>query len=301
MRQPYSRTLRATSSAVSIWGFDYVDVPTFSLKSNVRQGVWKMQVHLLPYLLLTGTVQDIPEFQAFERLTDPQWLSNRFFGWLSKREDERPYLAVLFYSTTHFPYSAPYPYYRDAQGDGYDGPHRFCKVGLGLKDPSEEDKAQVRRVFGATVQAVGDEYARVRRFLQDTGEWDSLIVVLTADHGEFLYEGNRGNGHGDMLDGSESLRVPLMYRVPGAAASAVWGPVSTIDITPTLLGFLGYEVPSWMEGLNLAATADHAPPKGRPVFSETGLLFVDPDTSLEGALNPLRGFGCEFRLHARYV
>lgn len=263
-------------------GFDYVDVPNFNLKSNVELGVWKIQVHLIPYLLATGLAPRIPEVKAYERLPDPRWLSERYLGWLTQRDSSKPYLAVVFYSTTHFPYSAPYPYYRDALGHGYDGPHQFCKVGLGLKETTPEDEEQVRRIFGATVSAVDDEVARVREFLEGEGQWGNMVVVLTADHGENLYEHGRGNGHGDTLDGGESLRVPLLYRVPGVAAKVVWGAVSTIDIAPTLLGFLGMEVPEWMEGVNLATEAGFVPPEGRAVYSETGLLFVDPDTSLEG-------------------
>ncbi|MBM4355960.1 MAG: hypothetical protein FJ109_19590, partial [Deltaproteobacteria bacterium] len=35
-------------------GFQHVEVPEFSLRSNVRLGVWKMHVHLIPYLAASG-------------------------------------------------------------------------------------------------------------------------------------------------------------------------------------------------------------------------------------------------------
>jgi arylsulfatase A-like enzyme len=248
----------------------------------VRLGVVKMQVHLLPYLFALGTASNIPELQAYERTADPRWLTKRFLTWLDSRESDKPFLAVIFFSTTHFPYAAPYPWYRTVLSEEYGGPHKYCKVGLGLSSYTPEDEVRVRSIFAGTVRAVDDEVARLKALLQRNGFWDSTIVVVTADHGESLYEHGRGNGHGDTLDGSESLKVPLLFRVPGVESARVSGHASNMDLAPTLLGFLGVEVPEWMEGVNLAAEEGHKPPADRAIFSETGLLFVNPDVSLEG-------------------
>ena len=63
------------------------------------------------------------------------------------------------------------------------------------------------------------------------------LVVLTADHGEELWE------HGDVEHGhalwEELVRVPLVVAGPGIAAGVVNEPVSLVDVAPTLYGLLG--------------------------------------------------------------
>ena len=61
------------------------------------------------------------------------------------------------------------------------------------------------------------------------------------NHGFFIYEG--------------ALRVPLVVRVPRAAAVAggqVDLPVSLIDIVPTVLSLVGAEVPKEVQGVDLS-------------------------------------------------
>lgn len=262
-------------------GFDHVEVPEFSLRSNVRLGVWKMHIHLIPYLVATGLIDRHEAFWCHERLADPRALTDRFFTWLDEREGDRPFMALLFYSATHFPYGAAWPHYRNHRQPGYSGPHRFCKLGLGLASDSisEQDIAQIRSDFRASVDAADVEVERVLDLLSDSGLLDNTLIVLTADHGENLYEGNLGNGHGDMLNGRYSLRTPFLIRRPAEPTSLeLSSPVSMTALAPTVLGLLGLPVPPEMTGENLAANPGFAPTRDRPVFSESGLIFIDPDT-----------------------
>jgi arylsulfatase A-like enzyme len=259
-------------------GFDHVEVPEFTVNSNVRLGVWKMQVHLFPYLLATGLTRRIPEFYAYERLPDAAGVTERFFRWVRSADSTAPFLGVLFYSTPHFPYSAPYPYYRKRSVPGYDGAFRYCKTGLSAGALGAEDIQQVRALFQAGTDTVDHEIARVLTWLEETGQLDRTIVVVLSDHGENLYEHGRGNTHGDLLVGRESLQIPYVFRVPGRQPGIVRQVVSSATLAPTILGLLGGPVPDWMEGMNLAQFPGMTPPDHETVHGETGLLFVDPDT-----------------------
>jgi len=261
-------------------GFSHVEVPEFSLRSNVRLGCWKMHVHLLPYLAAAGVLDNVDDFGASERYADPEILTDRFLGWLSNAQPDSPYFSVLFYSAAHSPYAAHYPYYRERGQADYCGPHRFCKVGQGgSRKTSPEDEEQVRQMYLASVDAVGDQVERILDALDASGRLDNTLVILTADHGENFWEHDRGNSHGDMLGGAESLQVPYMLKVPGRSTSLhVAGPVSHLTLAPTILGILGVPIPSWMHGENLAANPDFAPRSEAGIYSETGLFFVDPET-----------------------
>jgi arylsulfatase A-like enzyme len=77
--------------------------------------------------------------------------------------------------------------------------------------------------------------------LDERGLAGNTIVSVTADHGEGLMQ------HGLLLHGAqiyeEQVRVPLVLRWPDRlpAGSVIEGPVSLIDLAPTLLELAGVE------------------------------------------------------------
>jgi glucan phosphoethanolaminetransferase (alkaline phosphatase superfamily) len=85
--------------------------------------------------------------------------------------------------------------------------------------------------------------------LRDRKWLDRVVLVLAADHGEALGAHgipHHGNGLYDVL-----VRVPLLFRVPGAKARRIDVPVTTLDITPTLLDLLGLPTPGEYMGQSL--------------------------------------------------
>lgn len=264
-------------------GFDRVEVPEFTLRSNVKLACWKMHVHLLPYMVATGALARLPEFGVSERFADPENLTDRFFDWLAERDAGRPFFSVLFYSAPHFPYASPYPFYRDRAVDGYSGPHRFCKVGMGSASQKhdEAEVEQIRANYLAGMDAVDVQVERILSLLSTRGLLDNTYIILTSDHGENLFEHGRGNSHGELLNGPESTRIPMVFFEPGRTRRLpVDATVSNLDIAPTIAGLLGVQPPEWMEGIDLSSGGSWSPPADRPVFAETGLLFIDPETRL---------------------
>ncbi len=91
-----------------------------------------------------------------------------------------------------------------------------------------------------TDKLVGDLLA----YLDVSGALDHTIVVVTADHGEHLFDHGL-LGHGTSV--FEPLtHVPLLIRVPGDAPRRVDTVVEQVDLAPTLLASLGVPVsPAW--------------------------------------------------------
>lgn len=75
------------------------------------------------------------------------------------------------------------------------------------------------------------------------------IIVVTADHGEEFGE-HGGAYHGTTLH-DEQLRVPLIIAGPGIAPHSVKGPVSTVDLVPTILGMLDVPASARATGTDL--------------------------------------------------
>lgn len=77
--------------------------------------------------------------------------------------------------------------------------------------------------------------------LKQMGRYDNTLIVLTADHGEELFE-HGGFSHGYSLY-QEVLRVPLWIKLPGQTqAQVIQDRVSLADITPTILAAVGVPV-----------------------------------------------------------
>jgi arylsulfatase A-like enzyme len=86
---------------------------------------------------------------------------------------------------------------------------------------------------------------------------DHTLVIYTSDNGTYLGEHHLGDKRSAY---EESMRVPLLVRLPGVIApgSISDAMVLNIDLAPTILDLAIREIPPAMQGLSL-----------RPLFSDT--------------------------------
>ena len=144
--------------------------------------------------------------------------------WMTAVADEiaqRPFFLWLHYYDPHADYDPPHPY-RTAYSNPYDGEIAYLDDWLGF-------------LFNR---------------LKSRGLWDNTIVVLTADHGESLGEYNEMT-HG-MFIYRPTTHVPLIIRYPNeCGGKRVKDRVSSVDIVPTVLGFLGIHHDRAFDGIDL--------------------------------------------------
>ena len=143
---------------------------------------------------------------------------------------------MVFFSTAHFPYSAPSPYYRRFTDPDYRGRYKYDKpVGLGHEAPADvQDERQVRALYDGAVLAIDDAAQGILDAVESDGIADDTVVVVTADHGETLYDHGHGQGHGDHLFGDEGTHVPLVVVDPRAKAPRrETALVRDVDLAPT--------------------------------------------------------------------
>ena len=143
--------------------------------------------------------------------------------WLEENRDERFFLFIHYYDP-HLEYAAPPPYdstYRD--------------------DPYTGEVAYVDHCVGAFLDK-----------LKDLGLFDSALILVTADHGESLYEHDEAD-HVFFIYQS-SLRVPLVIKFPGQTEPRrVNERVGLVDLAPTILGYVdpAAPIPDYMDGEDL--------------------------------------------------
>lgn len=89
-----------------------------------------------------------------------------------------------------------------------------------------------RRAYLANVSYFDSKIGEIVKTLDEIGELDNTVVIVTADHGDML--GERGLWY-KMNFFEHSARVPLIMAGPGIVHGAAPNACSLIDILPTLL------------------------------------------------------------------
>ena len=123
---------------------------------------------------------------------------------------------------------------------------------------SIEDVSIIKSLYDGEV---ADVDARLRQSLErmrETGLLDRTIVIITADHGEELFDhgwiGHASTGYdGKLYD--ELIQIPLIIRVPDTSLTGRYDSlVQGVDIMPTLFDILGVEAGGMepaMQGVSL--------------------------------------------------
>jgi arylsulfatase A-like enzyme len=158
-------------------------------------------------------------------------------GLPAERRREKSFL-FLQYMDTHFPTapdSAALAELAASRGHPVPDPVAMQRR-LPLNDPA--DAVAMRDIYDSLVQTLDPRLADLFADLGGIGFLDNAIVVVTADHGEELYDHGR-MGHGHTLY-EELVRVPLLISLPGQRARIdIEQVVSLIDVAPTILDLLG--------------------------------------------------------------
>jgi arylsulfatase A-like enzyme len=134
-----------------------------------------------------------------------------------------------------------------------------------------DDLAAVRRSYQERIRLVDAAIGRIRETLDDLGQWDDTLFVVTSDHGEAFYEHDLVRH--DFVPFEEVMRVPLIVSFPrklGSEGRVVGGLAWHLDLLPTILSLAGLPVPPGLRGIDLtpALLGEEGLPEGRAVFPQ---------------------------------
>ncbi len=146
----------------------------------------------------------------------------------------------------------------------------------GLPLRTEADWRRMIANYWGLCSLVDTYVGQILDALDECGLADNTIVVFTSDHGDMM------GSHrllAKCVQFEEAVRVPLLIHLPGQRRSRhIGGPVSQIDLVPTLLDLMGQPVPDHLQGKSL-----------RPVLEDGAL---EPQDSVFIEWNGLNnGFG----------
>ncbi len=118
---------------------------------------------------------------------------------------------------------------------------------------TEETLRLAMAYYYATISQIDHHVGRLITLLQEKGLYDRTLIVLTADHGEYL------GFHHMLLKGNHMydplVKVPLIIKWPGQsqAGQSCERLVSNIDLAPTLCRAAGLTPPGEMPGEDLGS------------------------------------------------
>jgi arylsulfatase A-like enzyme len=120
--------------------------------------------------------------------------------------------------------------------------------------PADRDVQRILAIYDSDVSYQDDWVGKLRAQLEDWAIADDTMIILTADHGEELWEHGRC-GHGFSLH-ETLVRVPLLIHYPPLIPPVVVREgTETMDILPTVLDALGEPIPDALQGESLIPIA----------------------------------------------
>jgi len=268
-------------------GFGRVDVPEFDFRQLVRQQALERETPLMAVLHSRLGRSAFPVMRELNDAADPSMLARDAVRAMRRLEAQGPFFLVVFFSTAHFPYAAPSPYYRRFTDRAYRGRFKYDKpAGLGREEPLDaRDEAQVRGLYDGAVASIDDAAQSVLDAVSHDGLSGNTVVVVTADHGETLFDDGHGVGHGDHLFGDQGTHVPLVIVDPRhPAPRREPGIVRDVDLAPTLYALAGVAPPTDLDGASVAPALDGQALPPRLAYAESELWFTEMIPGLPASL-----------------
>ena len=200
------------------------------------------------------------------------------------REDTFVWVHLL---APHAPYAPPKRHRLTEDVADVDATELTTRAQRAPEDLSETEREVVRDLYAASVRHADEQAGRIVAATdQDT------LVVVTADHGESLFE-HGVVGHPPRLY-DELVHVPLLVRPPGGVETAVVDTqVRHVDIAPTILDYAGAEIPASFRGESLRPAIEGQKAQSRPAISEVASTEdrpgrLDPEALRIGVRTPGR-------------
>lgn len=165
------------------------------------------------------------------------------------KENVAPFCMVVSFIHPHDPYVARPEWWDIYDHDAIDmpgsppalDPHsRRVMTGIeaDVVSVTDGEVRNARHAYYANTAYFDSKVGEIVRALEEAGQIDNTIVIVTADHGDML--GERGLWY-KMTFFEHSARVPLIIAGPGVANGRSRNACSLVDVLPTVLDIAGVE------------------------------------------------------------
>ncbi|WP_374368678.1 alkaline phosphatase family protein [Dongia sp.] len=250
--------------------------------------------------------------------SDTTFMADKVIDWLGDHREQdwfmhcvflRPHPPVITpepYNALYDPAKIPLPARKSSpEEEARQHPHVKAWIDK-LRAPSNYDEhnpnnlvtmpdlelKQMRACYYGMMNEVDDAVGRIIARLKETRQYDSTLIVFTCDHGEM---GGDHYSWGKELYFDPSFYIPLIIRDPRRQADAGRGRhvdafTESVDLMPTMLDWLGMEIPAQCDGRSLLPFLEGRQPSN---WREEAHMELDFRGGPNGGLNGEELFGLD--------
>jgi len=214
--------------------------------------------------------------ESWKSAIDPELHYNTFIAdhsidFLRSRDASKPFFLWCSFPDPHHPYSPPKPYcdmYDPAEIDFsprrregelgdlpdyvqtcHDGGLMTGGLAGDLRSLTDDHYREIHAHTYGMISMVDDQIGRVVAEVERLGLMEDTIIVFFSDHGDLMGDHWLINKGPFLFQGL--VRVPTIWRVPGAKRKGESPAlVSTVDLMPTVLDFVGLPIPDGVQGFS---------------------------------------------------
>lgn len=188
-----------------------------------------------------------------EEDSETPWLTRKTIEFME--EQTGPWCAHVSYIKPHWPYIVPAPYHAlfgknhvpaaKKSGAERQDPHPVFGAYMQNKIAEAFQKEEVRQkvipAYMGLIKQCDDQLGLILAYLEESGQIDETMIVLTSDHGDYL--GDHWLGEKDLFH-DPSVKIPMIIYDPRSKADATRGKscdalVEAIDLIPSFVDFAG--------------------------------------------------------------
>ncbi|SHI56311.1 Arylsulfatase A [Arenibacter nanhaiticus] len=185
---------------------------------------------------------------------------------LIRKHKNEPFFLAVGMVRPHVPFVAPKSYFEPfphsqivlppkVQNDWDDIPARGINYVTSVNgEMTEEQEKKAVAAYYASVSYMDAQVGKILNSLKEEGLEDNTIVIFTSDHGFHLGE------HRFWMKVSlheESVRVPLIIKMPGKEAAVCHSFTELLDLYPTVSELAGLQYSKNIQGKSIANTLEN--------------------------------------------
>ena len=194
--------------------------------------------------------------RKFSRAED---INKKVFSVLTEEinSDERFFLFIN-YMDAHWPYIPPSPFDKLYPGKDKDfNTNRYTTLRGQIhnykrfkRKVTDEEHNHLVSQYDGGIAYIDFHIGKLLALLKTIGQYENTMIIITSDHGEAFGERNFMEHNCSVYQ--DQVYVPLIIKYPNTNKSIVVNELAhSVDIMPTVLGVLGYEIPVNLQGQNL--------------------------------------------------
>ncbi|MEM7373188.1 MAG: sulfatase [Bacteroidota bacterium] len=185
---------------------------------------------------------------ADEKSYTTDFLIDRGIDFIAKNK-HHPFSLYISLPDPHGPDRIRPPYDNMYQHMKFKAPVTYNKPEEGVPSWAKQARKaglDQSQYFGM-VKCIDDNIGKLISFLRKHELLEHTIIVFTSDHGDLRGEHHKHN-KGNPLEASAKIPFIVYYPKKIPPASVVKNAFNTVDFSPTLLRFMGFDVPESMKG-----------------------------------------------------